>query len=62
MSDVPPCTCNFTWEEMDAAASPWHRQGCPQGDYVPPPRLTRKERFIVWSIRKILRQLEKVVR
>lgn len=35
-SDVPPCTCDFTWEEMDAAASPWHRRGCPQGQPTQP--------------------------
>lgn len=30
-STTSPCTCDFTWEEVDAAGSPWHRAGCPQG-------------------------------
>lgn len=40
-TSVPPCTCNFTWEEMDAATTPWHRYGCPQGA----PTLPKEKRY-----------------
>lgn len=26
-----PCNCDHTADEIDAACSPWHRYGCPQG-------------------------------
>lgn len=60
MSDVPACTCDFTWEEMDAATSPWHRRGCPQGQPTPPaPKDDWETRFRLWLLRKGLGLLER---